>query len=258
MDRENHNSAAKEDWWRSFFSGVSVDLWLAAASDDHTHPEVDFLEKMLNPSTGDCLLDVACGGGRHAIELAARGYRLTGVDISEDFLKIAREQATERKQSILWQQGEMQDLRWEGEFDGAYCFGNSFGYLSDDLNARFLAGVARALKPGAKFAIDSGALAESILPNLEKRRWFEIGGILFLIDNEYDHRTGRLETEYTFIRDGKTEKRRGSQRIYTFSELCRLLRDAGFDGIEGFSSLDGEPFRVGSQRLLLAATKRAG
>jgi hypothetical protein len=71
----------------------------------------------------------------------------------------------------------------------------------------------------------------------------------------YDHVSGRLHVEYTWIRDGRREKRAMSARLHSYREVCRMLEDAGFTGVQGFGSLAREPFRLGSQRLLLAATK---
>ncbi len=243
------------DWWQGFFSGVFVDLWLQVMTEEQTRSEADFIQKVLQLPPRAQVLDVPCGGGRHSLELAARGYQVTGVDLSADFLKAARAQAAERQLAVAWEQREMCDLPWHGEFDGAFCFGNSFGYLDDAGNAGFLKAVARALKPKARFVMDTGTVAESLFPTFLERRWFPVGDILFLSNGRYDHVRSRLDTEYTFIRDGKPDTRSASTRVYSYRELCRLLEDAGFGDCEGYSSLNQEPFRFGSQRLLLVATK---
>src|SRR5437868_3960234 len=139
------------DWWRTFFSGLPVEMWLRVPTEEQTRAEVDFIEKVLRLGPGAKVLDVPCGGGRHSLELAARGHRVTGVDLSDDFLQAARAGAAARSLPVAWEQREMTDLPWREEFDGAFCFGNSFGYLEDEANARFLAAVARALKPGGRF-----------------------------------------------------------------------------------------------------------
>ena len=150
----------------------------------------------------------------------------------------------------------MRELPSQEEFDGAFCFGNSFGYLDDEGNPNFLKAVARVMKPGARFILDAPAVAECLLPAFQERRWFEIGGITFLSNSRYDHEQGRTFTEYTFIRDGKVDKRPASQRIYTYSDLVRLLGEAGFETISSYGSLNEEPFKLGSQRLLIVAQKR--
>ena len=246
---------AESEWWRGFFSGVAVDLWLRFTSDQLTRDETDFIESILRLEPGSHVLDVPCGGGRHSIEMSRRGHKPTGVDLSADFLKAARAQSSEKRLEVEWHQREMTDLPWRSEFDGAFCFGNSFGYLDDAGNARFLAAVFQALKPGAWFVLDTGMTAESIFPSFQERRWFQVGDILFLINGRYDHATGRMETEYTFIRDGKSEVRPASTRVPAYRDLCGMLEAAGFAGCEAYSSLAREPFRLGSQRLLLVAAR---
>jgi SAM-dependent methyltransferase len=246
---------ADNEWWRTFFSGVTVEFWLKVPTEDQTRAEADFLVRRLQLPAGGTVLDLACGGGRHAVDMALCGHEVTGVDLSSEFLEAARALAAERSVLVAWEQREMRDLPWAATFDGAYCFGNAFGYLDDDGNAAFVKAVARALKPGGRFVIETGVAAESILPTLHERRWYDFGDLLFLIHNRYDHVRSRLETDYTFVRNGQVETRPGSQRVYTYGELGRLMGDAGFGDIEGFGSLAEEPFRLGSPRLYLSATK---
>lgn len=243
------------DWWRAFFAGLFVELWLRVPTEEQTRGEADFIEKILQLPATARVLDVPCGGGRHSLALAARGYQVTGVDLSTDFLNAARAQPAARKLPVTWEQREMTDLPWNGSFDGACCFGNSFGYLDDAGNARFVGAVARALRPRARFVLDTGVTAESLLPGFQERRWMEFGDILFLSQGRYDHVRGRLETEYTLIRGGETVKASASTRVHTFRELCLVFERNGFGEFAAYSSLAQEPYRLGSPRLLLVATK---
>lgn len=83
-----------------------------------------------------------------------------------------------------------------------------------------------------------------------------IGDFLFLEENHYDPAQGRMQTEYTVVRDGKTEKKSDSVRIYTYRELDRLLTDAGFGKREAYGSFEQEPYQFGSQMLYIAASKK--
>lgn len=244
------------DWWRTFFTGTPVDMWLQAVPPEMTRQEADFVCQALRVEPPAKVLDVPCGGGRHSLELAARGFQVTGVDLSTDFLTVARAGATERGLAIAWEQRDMRDLPWRDEFDGAFTFGNSLGYLDDPGNIDFLKAVAQALKPGARWIGDTGVCAESLVPTYQERRWYPVGDIYFLIHNHYDHVRGRLDTEYTFIRGGRVETRWGFQRVYTYRQLVEMLAEAGFERVEGYSSPSQEPYRLGAPRLLLVATKK--
>ncbi len=256
------------DWWRTFFSGLVVDFWRAAMTPEVTRAETDFLERFLEARPGARLLDVPCGDGRLALELGRRGFRITGVDISEDFLAAARESAASRTDpgggpsgppsplSVEWRQSDMRDLPWREEFDGAFCGGSSFGFLGDAGDLGFLEAVCRALKPGARFAIDSVKAAEIVLPQFRERHEMEVGGIQFVAENRYDHETSWMENRYTVARGDRSEVRLARNRIYTYREVVSMLERAGFGRIESFGSLSGEPFRLGSSRLILLAERR--
>jgi SAM-dependent methyltransferase len=216
----------QSNWWEHFFEGVSVDLWLQALPAEHTAREAEFIARALAAPAGAELLDVPCGGGRLSLALAAQGYRLTGVDFSTDFLAHAR--ACVGSDQIAWEQRDMRDLPWPARFDGAFCYGNSFGYLDDEGNAAFLRAVAAALKPGARFVLETPMVLENLLGHIQDRGWWKVGDIHMLVANRYDPATTRLDIEYTFVSNGRLDVRRGTHRAFTYRELVDLLGAAGF------------------------------
>lgn len=248
---------ARTDWWKDFFQGLAVDFWRAVQTEEATLAEADFLETNLGLSSGDRVLDAPCGDGRLSLALAARGYGVTGVDISAGFLEAARASARARNLEIAWRHGDMRDLPWEAEFAAAFCSGSSFGYFDDAGNEDFLEAISRALKPGGRFLLETGWAAEAILSNFRERLEAEVGGIRFLAENRYDPAAGRVESRFTISRGERTESRLASHRIYTYREITRMLEAAGFGGFSGYGGLSGEPFRPGSPKLLLLATKGA-
>lgn len=249
---------APANWYEHFFSGLAVDFWQAIASEESTRIEADFLKKHLRLTPGSRVLDAPCGAGRLSLALAQRGAIVTGVDISEKFLAAARRAGRDRALTISWRQSDMRDLPWTGDFDAAFCFGNSFGYLEDAGDQAFLEAVARALAPGGRLAIDYGQSVESVLPRWEPRLEAEMGGFHFLEDNRYDFLAGRVESRYVFSRGGETEEKLASQRAYSVSELARNLEAAGFEVRDFFGSAREDPFALGAQSLLIVAQKRAG
>ena len=244
------------DWWSRFFTGPVVESWRKALPPEHTVAEAVFLEGALGLRPGSRVLDVPCGHGRIAIELAARGARVSGIDISGEAIAFAREDAAARGLEVCFEVRDMRDLPFEAELDAAFCFGNSFGYLDDAGNALFLERVARALRPGGRFAMDTGYVAESLLPKLDRRAWYEIGGFTCLAARSYDPLSARLEVEYRFIlQDGKFDIRIASSRIHTCLEVVRLFERAGFREVECFGSIDRRPFELGSPTLIVTATR---
>jgi len=178
---------------------------------------------------------------------------MTGIDISPTFLRAAQNLASERAQTVTWREQPMHEVT--GEFDGAYCFGNSFGYYDDPGNVSFLKAVFKALRHGARFIRDTSAVAVCIFPTYQERAWMPVGDILFLTERTYDPLNSHLETRYTFIRDSQVEKRTAWLRVYTVRELLSLLQTAGFEDIETYGTPAAGPFGLGCRRLLLVATK---
>jgi SAM-dependent methyltransferase len=241
----------QHQWFETFFQGPAVEFWTRAMTPALTLPEVDFLEKTFDVNPEARLLDVPCGNGRHSIELARRGYRVTGIDLSEEFLQAARSQL-----DADWQFGDMRALELEASaFDGAFCFGNSFGYLDYAGVAAFLSALAAALKPGAKLVIETGMTAESILPTMVQKRWHRFGDLMTLSENRYDPWDSCLHIDYTFVRGSSIETRPTRSYVFTAAELRRMLDAAGFNTLSFQRSLTCEPYELGSPRLIIVAQR---
>jgi SAM-dependent methyltransferase len=249
---------APPDWWKTFFSGLVVDFWRSALPAEVTRAEADYLEAGLGLTPGSRVLDVPCGHGRIAVELAARGCRVTGIDISGELLDAAREDARARGVSVTWREGDMRELPWEEEFDAAFSAGSSFGFFGEDAeDSRFLRAVARSLAPGGRFALDGSKVAESILPAFTERHDFERGGLRFEAENRYDVARGRIENRYTITRGVESETKLASHRVYTVSQLLAMLTDAGLETTAIHGSTGAEPYRLGSRQLFVLCRKRA-
>ena len=250
-------SNAPSDWYVSFFSGLVVDFWIGALPPEVTAAEAAFLERHLHTVTGSRVLDVPCGHGRLALALAARGCRVTGIDISEELLEAAEAaQASSHIPGPVWKRADMRDLPRTGEFDAAFCCGSSFGFLRDEGDREFLSAVSHALCARGRFVLDGSKAAECILPAFQERRVLERGGIRFESENRYDARAGRIENRYTLSRGEERETKLASHRVYTASQLCGMLEDAGFAVLDLFGSTDDAPFGPGSPQLFLVCEKR--
>lgn len=243
-----------DEWWTNFFGGLVVDFWRAAMTPEITRAETDFLWSSLRLAPGMKVLDVPCGDGRLALELAERGCRVTGVDISPEFLAAARASAQERGLDVSWRQADMRDLPWDEEFDAAFCAGSSFGFFDDDGNAAFVAAVARTLVPGGRFLGDFKA-AESVLPAFRESYEMPVGNLVFAAKNSYDPAAGTMENLYTVTRGNEVEKKRAVHRIYSTREILDMLSKAALGDLETLGSVGGERYRLGSPRLFVVATK---
>lgn len=251
------------DWSTRFFTGLALELWEQAVPPEQTEAEADFLARELGLKPGAAVLDVPCGTGRLALALAARGCAVTGVDASAECLAAARKAARGAARRIkaagapppAWHAGDMRALPWPGAFDGAFCFGNSFGYLDRAGTAAFLAAVAGALRPGGRFALDTGFAAESVLPGLEPRSWEPVGDLLLLVEQDYDAADSRLDIAYTVVKGGRRETRQAHAWVFAVGEIGAMLAAAGLRTVGTYGDPWGNPFTVGDDRLLVVAEK---
>jgi SAM-dependent methyltransferase len=248
--------AEQAQWWQSFFSDLYVKIQTRRDGlvRGQAPAEADFITQLLRVRPPARLLDVPCGTGRHAIELASRGYEVSAVDLTLPALEAAVAQAEQRQVTVDWHNRDMRDLPWLQEKDGAYCFFGSFGYFDDEGNLGFLQAVHRALLPGARFLVETH-IAETILPRFQPQAWTRIGEALLLEERRYDHVRGRIETDWTLVHEGRSVQRSSSIRLYTYSELCRAMEQAGFKDFEAYDTATGQPFKFLSTRLSLVGTR---
>ena len=243
------------EWWQTFFPDLYSEVQRAQdAPGGETREQAGFIAKTLGVEPPARLLDVPCGAGRHALELAAMGYRVVGVDLTAPAIETARRKAAERRLQIDWLETDMRELPWQEEFDGAYCFFGSFGYFDDAGNRRFLDAVHRALRPGARFLIETHVV-ETILPRFQKQGWSRFGDAILLEERRYDHEQGRIETDWTLVSGGKVTRRKSSIRLYTYSELIRILVSTGFTHAGAFDTTTGLPFELNAARLCVVVTR---
>jgi SAM-dependent methyltransferase len=227
-------------------------------SADQTLREVEFIEASLGLGQGSRVLDIGCGYGRHAIELVQRGLDVTGLDLSLPLLIRAADEAQKRAMSVNFVHADMREMAFEQQFDGAYSMLTSFGYFDEEANLRVAEGIARALKPGARFLLDI-VNRDYIVGDLPSRVWWEGNGCVVLEEVDFNFHTSRILTHRSIVfEDGRQLEQEISVRAYSLHEIGRLLRQAGFRVLEISGSLAtrGHFFGGTSRGLLILAEKR--
>jgi SAM-dependent methyltransferase len=224
----------------------------AAASD----ADAERIWSLASLAAGDRVLDLACGHGRIANRLAARGAEVTGVDLTEAFLERARADATGRGVSVEYLQGDMRalgQLDRRAEFDAVLSWFTSFGYFEDEQNRGVLAAVRESLRPGGRLLLElnhAPGLFRHFLPSSVIRR----GEDRILDEHRYDAETGRVCTERTVVRGGRVRSFSYSNRVFAFPELRDWLRSAGFADVRAFGP-GGEPLGGADRRMVVRAVR---
>ncbi|HYY48067.1 MAG TPA: methyltransferase domain-containing protein [Thermoplasmata archaeon] len=239
-------------WYETFFGPD----YLKQYEHTTTGMEVDGIEKVLHLRRGSRVLDLACGAGRHSIELAKRGMDVVGYDLSEPLLKVARAAARKASVRVTFARGDIRDLPYQGEFDAVVNLFTSFGYFdrSED-DRKVLAQVARALKPRGKFLMERFN-RESLVPTLPHQSWqVREDRSVILYEDTFDVLRGRYETRQIVIDRSGMREHHASVRAYTFPELKELFDAAGLFVHRVLGGLDLTPYTTRSRRIVLYAVK---
>ena len=244
------------DWYQTFFTELPNEFWRRAVTPEWTTADVDFIESALELPVGSQVLDAPCGSGRHSLLLAARGHKVTGVDISAEAIGYARTAADAAGLAVEFILDDMRRLPQTGGYDAAVCLGNSFGYLDPAGTREFVAALGGAVRPGGGLVIDFAATAESILPGFTTEpRATRTGDIEVDTRVEYDVVESRLLSSYTFRRGGEVLESTAVHHVYTSGQLTGFLRAGGFTVTGRHGGPDGSPYQLGSPRLILLARR---
>ena len=242
-------------WYVDFFTELPNTWWRAAIPPETTADEVDFLVRVAWLGPGSSVLDVPCGSGRHTLELARRGCRVTGLDVSTEAIAYARGAAAAEQLDVDLRVGDMRSLPGDVRADVAVCLGNSFGYLEHAGTQTFLTSLAALVVPGGALVLDYGFVAESLLPDRPEEVPMSFGGVEATQVDHYDPASSRLLTAFTFRRGSEEHHGTSVQHVYTAAEVTRLVTAAGFTEVEQYGDTRGTPFQLGSGRLLLVARR---
>jgi 2-polyprenyl-3-methyl-5-hydroxy-6-metoxy-1,4-benzoquinol methylase len=228
-----------KQWYESLFENYGL-RYDNESFTKGTLGECDFIETEIDFNKELLILDIGCGTGRHSIELAKRGYSLTGIDLSESQLNRAREKALEQNLTINFQKHDARNLPFTNEFNLAImlCEGAFPLMETDEMNFHILQNAANALKPGGKliFTTLNGLfpLYHSVKDFLEAAK--QEGNAAYT-DNSFDLMTFR-DFNLTTIEDdnGNPMELHCNERYYVPSEISWLLKSLGFKSVDIFGA----------------------
>jgi SAM-dependent methyltransferase len=252
MTAPGNNTAyqVKHDWWDgnrpdSFFHQIyqegdnSFEGHLLA--EELTRPartlkECRLVEKLLGLSAGAKILDCPCGFGRHSLELARRGYAVSGLDLHPNYIREADKAATPAALSCTFQAGDMRQMPFAADtFDHAINMFFSFGFFDEAGNRQVLSEFARVLRPGGKLLIHTDVNPDLIQAGEygDRSRRTLVDGNTLLIEEHYNPGNRRLEGKWVIRSpEGREREAHYSVRIYEHDELRALAAGVGFSRMD--------------------------
>jgi 2-polyprenyl-3-methyl-5-hydroxy-6-metoxy-1,4-benzoquinol methylase len=203
-----------------------------------THGEVDFIETELASDKSAAILDIGCGTGRHAIELAKRGYAVTAVDLSAAQLDQARRKAAAANVTVQFVEADARHLDYNGQFDGVImvCEGAFPLMETDEMNFDILKNASRALKQRGVFILTT---LNGLFPLFHSVKDFMNGRSDHDVSeaNTFDLMTFRDHSEYEHVDDnGESMVLKCNERYYVPSELTWLLKTVAFTEIDIYAA----------------------
>jgi len=230
--------------------------------------ELPFFRDIFGPPGPNGLLDAGCGTGRHAVALAREGYRVTGLDASEQMLAFARRLAAAQDADVRFIPARFGQVatRAGGPFDGVYCVGNSLAAAGSAEAVRAaIARFARVLVPGGRLVIQvlnfskllreatrGGALTGPVSATIDGREYVTVK--LFAADPP------RLVlTAVTLWReDDRWQKHVTRGRLWPVrpSELSSAMQEAGLRVVARYGNYRREPYRAATSQDLIVVAAR--
>ncbi len=248
---------SKRPWFEVFFDDDylrTVQRPVPAA----VERQCTFIEEQLGLAKGARILDVGCGLGLQAVELAKRGYQVTALDLSESMLRRAKSEALVAGVTVNFVHGDMRQLHLEGRFDAVLCWGTTFGYFDDDVNRKTMEALHACLKPMGVLLMEV-VNRDYVIQSQPQLVWFEGDGCVCIEETSVNYITSRLLVKRTVIRDdGHQYENFYSVRLYSIHELGQLMHNRGFRvlRVSSHESLSGVFFGADSPRMIILAEKR--
>lgn len=247
----------ESDWYRKIWTlDIRDQSWV-----EDTRCQIDFLAKVLRLTGSERILDLACGFGRHSLELARRGFSVTGVDITPSYVEFAQEQAQKRGLNAQFICSDIREVQFENEFDVVLNMADgAVGYLENDgENQKIFEVIAKSLKPGGKHFMDimNGGYAKRHFPC---NMWDagEKGLTLSRFEWDSDSKTMLYgQQDYVFGQYLSKPVFSGGNpiRLYTLDEIEAIYQNLGMRVVDSFSDFLGNPSSDFGIQLLVYSVK---
>lgn len=231
----------------------------AHRTDEAAEQEVEVIEKILKLEPGDRVLDLCCGNGRHSRQLAKKGYRVTGVDLSRDLLHDAENKNTAELLDqivypIEYKQYDVRHIPFVEAFHVVLNLFTSFGYFEETReNEKVFAAIHRSLKPEGKFLIDflnPNYVRRHLVPQSERM----VDGLIIRERRKIENDTVCKHIE---VIDGSDIREYDERvRLFEYEQMRAMLHQAGLTVSHVYGSFEMEDYdRERSPRMIITGRK---
>lgn len=242
-----------KEWYEEWFDSPYYHILYRHRDMVDAQVFLDGLVDKLGISPDDQILDLACGKGRHSIYLNAKGFKVTGVDLSENSIKLAKKSANDR---LSFDRHDMREVFREGYFDLVLNMFTSIGYFDTlNENGKVVCQAVRNLKPGGQMVLDfmnSDRIIAGLVPNEVK----SVGQIRFAISRYLQD--GRIVKEISFEDQGISYQYYEKVMALREGDFRNFFEEASCDVIAVFGNYQLQPFDPStSDRMVFLVRRRS-
>ncbi len=247
----------KNDWYKKIWS---LDIREQSWTED-TKKQADFIINELNLKGNEKILDLACGYGRHALEFARRGFCVTGVDITPEYIRFAVQEAEKEKLDAHFILSDIRDINFTNAFDVVLNMADgAVGYLeNENENNKIFEIISKALKPGGKHFMDimNRAYAETHFPC---KLWEAGEKCLTLSEFEWEKNSktliyGQADYKYGEMLSKPDIKEGNVIRLYSAGEVREIFTKLKMEVCKTYSDFDGQPLSDNKIQLMVYSVK---
>jgi SAM-dependent methyltransferase len=238
-------------WYKDWFDREEYDLVYQRRDETEAEMMVDLIASTIHLPVGESVLDVACGRGRHAVELARRGFDVVGVDLSRRAIERARLRAHEAGVAVRFEQADMRIPYCDGCFGCVVNLFTAFGYFETrEEHVEALRSMAASLAANGWFVQDF-LNADHVRSTLRPLDEHEADGVRIIQERWIEN--GRVNKHIHLIRDDERHSFFESVALFDLADMEAMYRHAGLTIHRIFGSYDGAPYTPKSPRLILFA-----
>lgn len=247
----------EKDWYKKIWTlDIQNQSWV-----EDTKRQVDFLVEKLQLKGGEKILDLACGFGRHSLELARRGFDVTGVDITPDYVDYATQTAEKEKLKARFICSDIREVKFDNEFDVVLNMADgAVGYLeNEEENLRIFDVISKALKKNGKHFMDI-MNADYAVTHFPCKLWDEGEKCLTLSKFEWDSETkimlyGQLDYPYGEPLPKPVMEWGNPTRLYSLDEVEQIFSGLGMRVLDSYADFGGKASSENDIQLMVISEK---
>ena len=256
MDEKKQKSMKPKPWHdQDEFWKAAEGVLFPPERIEGTPAEIDKIIDLLGLKPEQHILDLCCGVGRHSLELARRGYKVTGVDRTKLYLNKAMKQAKAEKLDIEYIDEDMRRFARKESFDIVLNLFTSFSYFEDpNEDFQVLKNIYKSLKKGGLLLLE--LMGKEILARIfSERDWRRVGDMILLEERKVTRNWTWMVNRWTLLKENKRIELDFSHRTYSAAELDALLKKAGFVHTVIYGDMEGSDYDQHAKRLVVVARK---